>query len=235
MLEINGPEAFATTFGVSRETIERLRIYEQVLVKWQKSINLIAPSTLGTVWHRHFADSAQLVPIAREHARRHPGSVGEEFRHWVDLGSGAGFPGLVVAALLAELGPGEAWRVTLVESDTRKAAFLAEAARQMGISPGKLVEILPRRIELAATQISVGQTRIVSARALAPLVELLHLARPLFREGTLGLFLKGKEVDAELSEARKRFEFGVDLVPSLTGPTGRIVIVSSLRSRQRDD
>ncbi len=135
---VRGPEDFATAFNVSRETIARLEVYEALLRQWQKAVNLVAPGTLDAVWHRHFADSAQLLPLAP------PGA-----RSWIDLGSGAGFPGLVVAILLAgnaettlssplRGGAGEspdgsnsmAPHVTLIESDTRKAAFLREVVRK---------------------------------------------------------------------------------------------------------
>ena len=139
---IRGPDDFATAFNVSRETIERLAIYEKLLRQWQKAVNLVAPSTLDAIWHRHFADSAQLLPLAP------PG-----LHSWIDLGSGAGFPGLVVAILLAgaptprhaggvsstrrgERMPAEQGgpiHITLIESDTRKCAFLREVVRQTGI------------------------------------------------------------------------------------------------------
>ena len=129
---ITTPEDFARAFGVSRETLERLETYEALLKQWQKTINLVAPSTLSDIWHRHFADSAQLLALAPPGAER-----------WLDLGSGAGFPGLVLAILLAERGHG---RVTLIESDTRKAAFLGEVARRVGVA----VDILGTRIEKSA-------------------------------------------------------------------------------------
>ncbi len=151
---------------MSRQVVDRLAIYETLLRQWQKTINLVAPSTLDAVWHRHFADSAQLVALA-------PGA-----RTWVDLGSGAGFPGLVVAIMLAEVPPlprerggvrlegppplapprkgegdratGRA-RVTLIESNARKCAFLREVVRQTGIAQSVSVDILSTRIEAAAT------------------------------------------------------------------------------------
>ena len=133
---IRGPEDFAAAFDVSRETIARLATYEALLRQWQKAVNLVAPSTLDAVWHRHFADSAQLLSLA------------PTARTWVDLGSGAGFPGLVVAILLASSPSphaSSAWgegigaeppaaRVTLIESNARKCAFLREVVRQTGIA-----------------------------------------------------------------------------------------------------
>ena len=125
---------FAAVFGVSRETLARLETYERLLRTWQKTINLVALSTLDEIWHRHFADSAQIVALAAA-ADPYSGTLSavtlEKTPHWVDLGSGAGFPGLVVAILLADRGPAS---VTLVDSDQRKAAFLREVVRETGIT-----------------------------------------------------------------------------------------------------
>ena len=152
---ITGADEFQRVFSVSRETVERLRVYESVLKTWQKTINLVAPSTLGDVWHRHFADSAQILRFAPADART-----------WYDFGSGGGFPGLVAAILLAERGQA---RVTLVESDTRKAAFLGEVARKTGIA----VEIRSERIEKVAIQAKSQSVDVISARALALLAGFL--------------------------------------------------------------
>jgi 16S rRNA (guanine527-N7)-methyltransferase len=207
------PEDFERAFGVSRETIERLKTYEALLKQWQKTINLVAPSTLADVWHRHFADSTQLLALAPPNAK-----------HWVDLGSGAGFPGLVLAILLAERGGG---RVTLIESDTRKAAFLAEVARRTGAA----VDIQGTRIEKSATQAKVGPVDVVTARALAPLPRLLGLSAPFFSGPTVGLFLKGREGEAEVQVAEKLWEFEADLRPSLTDASGRVVVVRALNAK----
>ena len=126
---IDSPEAFADFFVVSRETVDRLAIYERLLRQWQKAVNLVAPSTLGEIWHRHFADSAQLAALVPPTAK-----------NLADLGSGAGFPGLVLAIMLADRA---GFRVRLIESGQRKAAFLAEVSRQVGVP----VDILPTRIE----------------------------------------------------------------------------------------
>lgn len=196
-------------FGVSRETSERLEAIVALLLKWQSTINLVAPASLPRVWTRHVADSLQLVPLAGE-ARR-----------WVDLGSGGGFPGLVVGAALAER-PGT--DVTLVESDTRKAAFLREAARIAELP----VTVLPNRIEQVAERIAAG-VEVVSARALAPLPKLLDLAAPLLAQGALGLFPKGQDVDKELTEASKSWIVEASVIESRTDPSGRILIVRSAR------
>lgn len=215
---IQGPADFEKAFGVSRETIERLAIYEQLLVKWQRTINLVAPKTLGDVWGRHFADSAQLLALA---PARRP-------LHWVDLGSGAGFPGLVVGILLAESGPG---RLTLVESDTRKGAFLREVTRATGISARLTVDIVAGRIESPANQTRVGIADVVSARALAPLSKLLGLAAGYMGAQSTGLFLKGRELAQEIAEAQKEFAFAFDVVPSRTDPTGQVLLVRGVEKK----
>lgn len=245
---ISGPEDFAVAFPVSRETMKRLEIYAELLAKWQKTINLVAPSTLDQIWHRHFADSAQLLERAPMAARV-----------WVDLGSGAGFPGLVVAILAAgiaeaagqaaaadqgeptpelraaqsepRLGPE---RVILVESDSRKCAFLAEVIRKTGISGWITVEIVNRRIESAQTQASVGIVDVVSARALAPLGRLLAWSAPLFSSHTVALFLKGRDAEAEIEVARKDWRFDCRMWPSRTDPLGKLLEVQKIAANGKD-
>jgi 16S rRNA (guanine527-N7)-methyltransferase len=192
---------------VSRETEDRLVAIVALLEKWQRTINLVAPASLPQVWTRHIADSLQLVPLAGD-ARR-----------WVDLGSGGGFPGLVVACVLAER-PGA--DVTLIESDTRKAAFLREAARIAELP----ATVLPARIEQVAPKIAAG-VEVVSARALAALPKLIDLAHPFLAQGATGLFLKGQDVDNELTETAKSWRIDAEIKESLTGHGGRIVIVRS--------
>jgi len=217
---INSPEAFADAFRVSRETVERLRLYEELLRRWQKAINLVAPSTLEQIWHRHFADSAQLLDFAPEMAGRTDAPV------WLDLGSGAGFPGMVIAILLANHASA---RIHLVESHARKCAFLAEVARETGTP----VEIHQTRIESLSAADRVIRPALVSARALAPLERLLELAAPFMGEETRGLFLKGREAEEEIRRAGRRFSFHHRLHPSRTDATGRIVEIDSLRPRPR--
>ena len=226
MQTIRTAEDFAAAFGAPPETVERLILYEKLLRQWQKAVNLVAPATLGAVWHRHFADSAQLVPLAP------PGT-----RSWIDLGSGGGFPGLVVAILLAATSQSSeqraaptAIRFTLIESDTRKCAFLREVARQAGVA----VDILSRRAESARTSVNKDLPRIVSARALAPLDRLLDLAEPLSPPGTTLLFPKGREVAQELQLAESRWRFQVALVPSVTDTHGRIAVITNLERKAKD-
>jgi 16S rRNA (guanine527-N7)-methyltransferase len=209
-VRIDGPEAFAAVFAVSRETIERLALYEALLKRWQSAVNLVAPSTLGMVWHRHFADSAQLVAL-----------VPPQARNFADLGSGAGFPGLVLAIMLAERRPMRAW---LIESDQRKAAFLKEVARQTGVA----VDIVSTRIESQETQARIGQADVVTARALAALGRLLALAAPLMGPQSVGLFLKGRDAASEIEEARAGWRFDATRVASMTDPRGSVVMIRHL-------
>jgi 16S rRNA (guanine527-N7)-methyltransferase len=217
---IHGPDDFAAAFGVPPETVARLVLYEKLLRQWQKAVNLVAPSTLDAIWHRHFADSAQLVPLA-------PPGLGS----WIDLGSGAGFPGLVAAIVMA--GPASP-RFTLIESDARKCAFLREVARQTGVA----VDILSTRIESARTSVNEDLPRVVSARALAALAKLLDLAAPLSPPGTTLLFLKGREADKELQEAQSpgkcRWTFQVASVPSVTDKHGRVAVITNLERKAKD-
>jgi 16S rRNA (guanine527-N7)-methyltransferase len=232
MRRILGPAEFATAFHVSRETLARLATYEGLLRQWQSAVNLVAPSTLDAIWHRHFADSAQLLPLA-------PGA-----RAWVDLGSGAGFPGLVIALLLAgDLNPAvgalperpgphvKLPRMTLIESNARKCAFLREVVRATRIARSLSVDILSTRIETAATQVSLQAPDVVSARAVAPLDKLFALAAPLFASSTVGLFLKGRDAAAELQTAKKLWNFQAELVPSRTEREARIVVVRELKRK----
>ena len=217
MRVILGPDDFAEAFSVSRETLVRLKTYESLLQLWQKTINLVAPSTLDQVWGRHFADSAQIVGLAPS-----------EPKSWVDLGSGGGFPGLVAAILLSPpAGEKPKTTFTLVESDSRKAAFLREVARHVAVP----VDILPVRIEAAATRASLRGVSVVSARALAPMPRLLALAKPFYAAHTVGLFLKGREAARELQAAELEWNFASELVPSLTDPDSRVAVVRDLQPR----
>jgi 16S rRNA (guanine527-N7)-methyltransferase len=206
-LDANRERALTVT-PVSRETLERLDRFVALLLTWQRRINLIAPSTVEELWTRHVADSLQLLDLA-------PGA-----RTWIDLGSGGGFPGMPIACALAET-PGA--EVHLIESNNKKAAFLREAARATGAP----VKIHPMRIEKFVDGFE-GAADVVAARALAGLKVLLKECFTLLRRGTLGLFPKGQDVDAELTQASRCWNMTWDLVPSLTDPKGRIVVVRSL-------
>ncbi len=188
--------------SVSRETIVRLEIYENLLHRWQKIKNLVAPSTLPGLWTRHFTDSAQLVTLA------------PQARKWVDLGSGAGFPGLVIAILLADFQNTE---IHLVESDHRKCAFLREVARETG-APALVHNA---RVEAVIDDLPIVD--IVTARALIGLPSLLELSSPLLKNGALGLFLKGQDVASELTDAPIFSRVKLEFLPSLTEPSAKIV------------
>lgn len=193
-----GREGFAAATAVSRETLERLTRYAELLEKWQARINLVGASTLPDLWRRHMLDSAQLA--------RHAPAGGR----WVDLGSGAGFPGLV----LAILGVGE---VHLIESDARKCAFLREAARLTGAA----VTIWPRRIDAVPP---LG-ARVITARALAPLEKLLAWAAPHRDTHTIHLIPKGREAEAELTAARRRDTLQVERHASASDPASTIFVL----------
>jgi 16S rRNA (guanine527-N7)-methyltransferase len=191
---------------VSRETTARLDRFVAVLLRWQATTNLVASSTLPRLWTRHVADSLQLVALA------------PDARVWVDLGAGGGFPGLVIACALADV-PGAC--VHLVESNRKKAAFLREAAR--AASAPAIVHAL--RIEDFVARFA-GPVDVVTARALAPLEMLLAHAHPLLEKGAKALFLKGQDVEAELTAASKYWNIDAVLIPSKTSPHGRIVVIT---------
>ena len=206
---IRGPADFAAAFAVPRETVEKLETYAESLRMWQRAVNLVAPSTLEDVWHRHFTDCAQLI----NHA--------PNAEIWVDLGSGAGFPGLVIAIILANH---ENHLVHLIESNSRKCAFLSEVARKTG-APVKVHE---GRIEDIARGGRIGPADVVTSRALAPLNLLLQLAGGFWAERTLGLFLKGQGVRQEIDEALRQHQFEYDCASSRTSGEGMIVEVRNL-------
>jgi 16S rRNA (guanine527-N7)-methyltransferase len=194
---------------VSRETLRRLDRLVEVLMEGQARMNLIAPSTIPHIWTRHIADSLQLVALA-------PAA-----RRWIDLGSGAGFPGLVIACALADEA-GTA--VHLVESIGKKAAFLREAAQATG-APATIHQ---ERIEDFVDRFR-DDADIVTARALAPLKDLLPWARPFLRRGALALFPKGQHVEVELTEASKYWNIkGLKLIPSRTDPHARIIMIAGV-------
>ncbi|WP_118134182.1 16S rRNA (guanine(527)-N(7))-methyltransferase RsmG [Oceanicella sp. SM1341] len=200
-------DSFAARFNVSRETLDALTTYETLLQKWSPSINLVARSTLATVWERHFLDSAQVFAHAPQGATS-----------WLDLGSGGGLPGLVVAIMARELNSG--LRVTMVESDIRKCVFLQEVARQVGVS----VNVRNMRIEA----LPPAPHDVVSARALAALPLLLAYAAPHLAPGGKCLFLKGERVESELTSAAADWHIEVEQIESLTDPAARILSISEV-------
>lgn len=193
---------------VSHETVVALDQFVALFLKWQNVVQLVAPSTLPTLWTRHIADSLQLL----DH-------IPAESKTIADLGSGGGFPGLILAIALREK---KGVRVHLIESDSRKAAFLSEVVRVLGLRSSVHAE----RIESAAERI--GPVDVVTARALAPSPRLFELAAPLIRERTVGLFLKGQDVDRELTEAAKSWNIRSKVAQSLSDPSGKILLVEAL-------
>ncbi|WP_417205917.1 16S rRNA (guanine(527)-N(7))-methyltransferase RsmG [Antarctobacter sp.] len=192
---------------VSRETLERLEHYLSLLEKWNPRINLIARSTLSDVIQRHFVDSAQIAAL--DHNPRGA---------WVDLGSGGGFPGLVVAILKAETAPDRP--VILIESDTRKATFLRTVIRETGMTS----KVLTQRIEEAPPQ----DATTLSARALAPLSKLLDFsARHLSHSGT-ALFMKGETWGKEVEDARTQWQFSCTPHTSKTNPNAVVLEIGDL-------
>jgi len=201
-----GPEQFLAKINVSRETLARLQAYADVLSDWNGRHNLVARSTLPDLWNRHFLDSAQLAPLIPAGART-----------LADLGSGAGFPGLVIAAMRPNLA------VTLFEATTKKCQFLEIVAKQIGtavtIENGRMEEIKPHGFD------------VVTARALAPLPKLLEYAHKFLRPNGVCLFPKGQNVGPELTEAHKYWNMEISQVTSQTDPSAAIVVVRELGPR----
>jgi 16S rRNA (guanine527-N7)-methyltransferase len=202
--------AFRAAAGVSRETLGRLETYASLLRAWQKAVNLVGPGTIPDLWRRHMLDSAQLLEYF-------PPDPGPDTRVIADLGSGAGFPGLV----LAILGAG---RVHLIESDRRKCAFLAEVARATGTE----VAIHPVRAEEIGRELPFGRADVITARALAPLSALLALAVPILKPDGVCLFLKGEHVDEELTAATKEWNMRVERWPSATAEAGAVLRIGGI-------
>lgn len=198
-----------TLFPVSRETEMRLDTYVNVFLLWQSKLNLVASSTLHELWTRHIADSLQLLPLV------------PEAHVWVDLGSGGGFPGIPIACALADQ-PGA--KVHLIESNGKKAAFLREAVRATGAAAVVHQERAEKFGESCAETVHA-----VTARALAPLKILCDLAFPLISRGAVGLFPKGQDIDAELTDAAKYWKLEAAKVPSKTSPESLIVVIRSLK------
>jgi 16S rRNA (guanine527-N7)-methyltransferase len=196
---------------VSPETEARLDRYIALLAEWQTKTNLVAPSTLPNLWTRHISDSLQLLRLA-------PAA-----KTWVDLGSGGGFPGVVLACALAET-PGA--NIHLIERNAKKAAFLREALR---------VTSAPGIVHLADIEDSVDRITVsvdcVTARALAPLHQLIGFAEPLVRKGAKALFLKGQDVEAELTESTKYWNIMPQLHSSSTGGGGWIIELDRIERR----
>ena len=197
-------------FNVSRETMERLKIYHALLLKWQKKTNLIAPSTIEEFWSRHVADSIQCRRIKPDAMK------------WVDIGSGGGFPGMVIAA---ELIVDHTNTMTLVESNTKKCAFLREVARETGVK----VVIKNERIEAFISKNNAPD--IVTARALAKLSTLMEYCYPWLAGNSVGLFHKGRDYRQELEESHDKWVFDLIEHPSKIAAESVILEISNLKRR----
>jgi 16S rRNA (guanine527-N7)-methyltransferase len=190
---------------VSRETEERLALLVAELGRWQAAKNLVSGATLPEVWTRHIADSLQIYGLAPDALK------------WLDLGSGGGFPGLVIGICLAERAGGH---IHLVESNSRKCAFLRHAARLTGAP----VTVHAARIDDVIGEF-IGQVDVVTARALAPLPQLLDWCKDMLRTGTIGLFPKGQHLDSELTDSSRYWKIQASTVSSVTDGAARILVV----------
>jgi len=204
-----GPADLKRDLSLDDAQIARIAAHRALLADWSQRMNLIGPKELDQYWRRHALDSAQLVQLA------------PEGRRWIDLGAGAGFPGLIVAALLADA-PGA--EVALVEATGKKAAFLREAIAVMGVP----AVVLHGRAETVVPK--AARYDVVTARAFAPLPRIMDYARPVLSRGAVGLFLKGADLDGELAAAAAAgWAIEADTVESLSDPRGRILRVTSAR------
>jgi 16S rRNA (guanine527-N7)-methyltransferase len=197
--------------GVSRETWERLVAYEALVRRWNPAINLVSRASLDSLWSRHIEDSAQVFSFCPPAAHT-----------WVDLGSGGGFPGIVVAILAKEQKPD--LELTLVESDLRKATFLRQASRELSIE----FDVLGERIESLAPR----HADVLSARALAPLKDLLEMVQTHRKPDGIAIFQKGEHHLQEIAAARTAWDFDVDIQPSLLDSNAAILIVRNLERAQ---
>ncbi len=194
--------------NVSRETSTILSGFEQLVSKWTKHINLIAPNSLHEIRERHTVDSAQLFQFA-------PKST----KHWVDLGSGGGFPGIVLAAIAKDQSPKT--RFTLVESDQRKSTFLRAAIREFDLN----ATVISERIEEATPQ----HADVITARALSPLTQLLGQTMRHIAPTGRAIIPKGRNYNEEINDARKKWSFELTEVPSITATDARILIVEDIK------
>lgn len=222
LYDIKGPDEFREVFNVSRETMQALELYAELLRKWQKAVNLVAHSTLDQLWHRHIGDSAQIVDIVK--LSDSPKKCGI----WLDIGSGGGFPGLVAAIMLSD---NFDYHFHLVESNGRKCAFLSDVVRHLGLR----VDIHNERIEDLAIEDTVvvpgSGVSIISARALASLGSLMELSDPFVNTDTVAYFFKGRDVESEIELAGQQWEFRSKQYNSLTNSDGRILEVTGLNRR----
>lgn len=203
---MDGSEVFLEHVDVSRETIEKLEIYANLLLRWQFKINLISTNSLKQAWHRHFLDSAQIFSILPKKATSA-----------IDVGTGAGFPGLVLSIMGLE-------NVQLVEQNKKKCAFLYEVIRETEAT----ASVHPCKIE----KLPIKDYDVVLARAFMALDGLLKVVSPFFGKDTLGIFPKGLKVNQELTAASKNWKMKTAIKQSITSPDGKIVLVKDLVSER---
>ncbi len=201
--------------NVSRETLERLTVFANLLVQWQSHINLIAPSTIPDLWERHIEDSLQYVV-------KFP-----KARHWIDLGSGAGLPGMVAAIVLADQGGG---RVEMVESVGKKCAFLRAVARETGLKQAG-VEVVVHNDRIENVLYQLDKPNVVSARALASLDQLIHLSADFIKGDTIGLFPKGRDHKAEIGVALQNWSFDFEITNSALEADSVLLKISNVEER----
>ena len=222
------PEQFAETYDVSRETLTKLMAYQALLGKWQKSVNLVGPNTLAHFWQRHAADSAQIMryaPSTSATARAAPNAA----TTWLDLGSGGGLPGLVLAIMLAEKNP--AAHMHFIESDRKKAGFLRAVIADTGLT----ATVHHARIEAvaAAKPPALAEIDVITARALAPLPDLLGLLVPFCNSSTVALVHKGRNWQEELTASEQYWKLNVTAQLSDTDAAARILEISAVTPRNR--
>jgi 16S rRNA (guanine527-N7)-methyltransferase len=204
-----GPDEFASAAAVSRETLDRLKRYADLLADWNSRYNLVSPASMSDLWRRHFWDSAQIADL-----------IPKGSKTLVDLGSGAGFPGLVLAAMRPEL------RITLIEATVKKCRFLQAVADELGLT----AEIRPQRIE----DIPHESFNVITARACAPLTQLLSYTQRFWGKGTRALLHKGQNLALELTEAHKSWSIEAEQHPSRSDPSGIILEIRELQRVARN-
>ena len=202
-------EDFAAESGVSRETLMDYQAWHALLLKWNRKINLVSPTALGDFWRRHALDSWQIWP-----------HVPEKAENFIDLGSGAGFPGLAMAMGCKARGLGS---VTLIESAGKKTTFLRTVIRELNLPATATSE--------RAEDIAPKPHDVITARAFAPLPRLFSYAQPFWGEGTVGLFLKGEAAQEELTDASKQWQYNVETISSQSDSTGCLLKITELRRR----
>ena len=202
-----------TTYNVSRETYDKLKLCQQALCEWQEKFNLVSKNSLQDAWNRHFLDSAQLFPLIPENAKS-----------LVDLGSGAGFPGMVLAIMAAEKTP--YLKLTLVESIAKKTLYLNHVKDICGCLN---TQVLNKRIESLIN----CKFDVVTARAVTALTDLLAYAFPLMRQNAVCIFPKGKTFEQEIKQAEQKWSFDYKIVPSLTSEESVILVIKNLKKKGR--